>query len=143
MIIKNKKATHEYTLSDEYICGIMLHGTEIKSIRLGKASLVDSHCAFTGNELFLLNTHIAEYEFGNRLNHEPKRPRKLLLKKAELKKIRKKVAEKGFTIIPKNMFINEKGLCKVTICIAKGKKTFDKRNDLKEKDIKRDLERYK
>jgi SsrA-binding protein len=141
MIIKNKKASHEYTLETEYIAGIVLLGTEIKSIRLGKASLIDSHCAFTGNELFLLNTHIAQYEFGNRLNHEPKRPRKLLLKKAELKKIRKKITEKGFTLIPKNMFINDKGLCKVTICIAKGKKLYDKKSDLKERDIKRDTDR--
>lgn len=143
MIINNKKATYEYTLLDEYIAGIVLLGTEIKSIRKGKVSLVDSYCSFIDNELYLINSHISEYEFGNLFNHNEKRNRKLLMKKQELKKIRKKVNEKGFTIVPKNMFINEKGKCKLTICIAKGKKTFDKKESIKEKDLKRDMERYK
>lgn len=141
MIIKNKKASYEYELLDDNISGICLVGTEIKSIRLGKASIVESYCAFQGDELFLLNSHIDQYEFGNRYNHEPRRPRKLLLKKKELAKIRKKVKEKGFTIIAKNMFINERGLCKVTVCVAKGKHTYDKKEHIKERDIKRDTDK--
>jgi SsrA-binding protein len=142
MIIKNKKATYEYFLLDDYVAGIQLVGTEIKSIREGKASLVDSFCSFSGEELFLNNSHISEYKYGNQFNHEPKRPRKLLLTKKELKKIKRKITEKGLTIIPVNMFINKQGFCKVTISIAKGKKLYDKRESLKAKDIKRDLERY-
>jgi len=141
MIIKNKKASYEYLLLDEFTSGICLTGTEIKSIRLGKASIAESYCTFQGNELFLLNSHIDEYEFGNRHNHESRRQRKLLLTKKELNKIRKKVSEKGFTIIAKNMFINDKGLCKVTICVAKGKHTYDKKNAIKEKDLKRDTDK--
>jgi len=139
MLIKNKKATYEYSLLEEFVAGICLVGTEIKSIRKGKVSLVDSYCSFVGNELFLINSHIAEYEFGNIHNHDPKRDRKLLLTKQELKKIQKKVKEKGLTVIPVNMFINKKGLCKVTISIAKGKKLYDHREDIKQKDLKRDI----
>lgn len=142
IIIKNKKANFEYFLLESYCSGISLLGTEIKSIREGRVSLVDSYCAFTGNELFLLNSHIAEYKFGNNFNHEPRRPRKLLLTKKELRKIKKKTTEKGLTIVPLNMFINKKGFCKVTISIAKGKKLYDKKQSIREKDIKRDLERY-
>jgi len=141
MIIKNRKASYEYELLDENVSGIILVGTEIKSIRLGKASIVDSYCAFQGDELYLLNSHIDEYEFGNRYNHEPRRPRKLLLKKKELSKLRKKVKEKGFTLIAKNMFINDRGLCKVTICVAKGKNTYNKKEHIKERDIKRDTDK--
>jgi SsrA-binding protein len=142
MLIKNKKSTYEYFLLDDYVAGIKLVGTEIKSIRDGKASLVDSFCSFIGEELFLNNSHIAEYKFGNQFNHEPKRPRKLLLTKKELKKIKRKITEKGLTIIPVNMFINKQGFCKVTISIAKGKKLYDKRSSIKDRDVKRDLERY-
>ena len=138
-MIKNKKAAHEYFLLEQFIAGICLVGTEIKSIRAGKVSLVDSFCSFTGNELFLNNVHIAAYEFGNQFNHEPKRPRKLLLKKKELKKLKTKSQEKGLTIVPVTMFINDKGKCKITIYLAKGKKTYDKRSDLKEKDLKREI----
>jgi len=138
MLIKNKKATYEYHLLENFISGIVLFGTEIKSIREGKVSLAESYCSFTGNELFLRNSHIAEYKFGNINNHEPKRDRKLLLTKRELKKIKKKVTEKGLTIIPVNMFINKQGFCKLTISIAKGKKLYDKRQDIKKKDLKRD-----
>lgn len=141
MIIKNKKATYEYFLLEEFTAGIVLSGTEIKSIRKGKVSLVDSYCSFINNELFLKNSHIAEYEFGNLNNHEPKRDRKLLLNKKELRKIQKKIKEKGLTVIPVNMFINKEGFCKVTISIAKGKKLHDKVNSIKEKDIKRDINR--
>jgi SsrA-binding protein len=138
MVIKNKKVTYEYSIIDQYISGISLWGTEIKSIREGKASLVDSYCAFTGNELYLLNAHIDEYKFGNIFNHEPKRSRKLLLTKQELKKIKRKITEKGLTIVPLNMFINDKGFCKLTICVVKGKKLYDKRNSIRnrEEDIK-------
>lgn len=141
MLIKNKKATYEYFLLEEFTAGIVLSGTEIKSIRKGKVSLVDSYCSFTNNELFLKNSHIAEYEFGNLNNHEPKRDRKLLLNKKELRKIQKKIKEKGLTVIPVNMFINKDGLCKVTISIAKGKKLHDKSNSIKAADIKRDTNR--
>lgn len=142
MIIRNKKAGYEYFLLDQYVCGIMLVGTEIKSIREGKVSLVESFCSFTGNELFLNNCHIDEYKYGNNFNHEPRRSRKLLLNKKELKKLKKKTQEKGLTIVPVNMFINKQGFCKVTISLAKGKKLYDKKNSIKEKDIKRDLDRY-
>jgi SsrA-binding protein len=138
-MIKNKKASHEYFLLEQFIAGIILLGSEIKSIREGKVNLVDSFCSFTGNELFLNNCHIAEYKFSNQFNHGPKRPRKLLLKKRELKKLRAKSAEKGLTIVPVTMFINDKGLCKITIYLAKGKKSYDRRDSLKEKDNKREL----
>lgn len=141
MIIKNKKAYYEYFILDEYICGVQLVGSEIKSIREGKASISESFCSFTGKELFLVNCHINEYKFANQFNHDPKRPKKLLLTKKELKKIKRKITEKGLTLIPLNMFINKEGLCKVTICIAKGKKLYDKKQSIKEKDIKRDLDR--
>jgi len=141
MIIKNKKANYEFELLDEYRAGIQLFGSEIKSIRKGKASIIDSFCVFIGKELFLTNSYIAEYEFSNQFNHEPKRPRKLLLTKKELKKIQAKIKEKGLTIVPLNMFINKRGFCKVTIFIAKGKKLHDKSMSIKEKDIKRDTDR--
>jgi len=139
--IKNRKAGYEYFLSEKYIAGIQLTGTEIKSIRLGKVSLAEAYCNFKGTELFVINMHIAEYEFGTHYNHEPKRDRKLLLNARELKKIGIKVKEKGFTIIPTFMFINDKGLAKLEIAVAKGKKLFDKRETIKTKDTKRDLER--
>lgn len=138
-MIKNKRASHEYFLLEQFIAGIVLVGTEIKSIREGKVSLVDSFCSFTGNELYLNNTHIAEYEFGNIYNHEPKRPRKLLLKRKELKKLKTKSQEKGLTIVPVTMFIDDKGHCKITIYLAKGKKLHDRREALKEKDSRREI----
>jgi len=141
MIIKNKKANYEYTLLDEYTAGIMLAGSEIKSIRAGKANISDSFCSFTGDELYLVNAHINEYKFASQYNHEPKRPRKLLLTKRELRKIQAKIKEKGLTIVPLNMFINKQGFCKVTIFVAKGKKEYDKKNSIREKDIKRDTDR--
>ena len=139
--IKNKKASYEYFLLEEMTAGIQLVGTEIKSIRKGDVNISDSFCAFTGNELFLVNAHIKEYKFGNQFNHEPRRPRKLLLKKQELKKIRRKITEKGLTIVPISMFINKEGFCKVNISIAKGKKMYDKRESIRDRDVKRDLER--
>ena len=139
--IKNKKATHLFEIDERYIAGMQLQGTEIKSIRQGKASLVDSYCFFKKGELWLKGMHIAEYEQGTYFNHEPKRDRKLLLKKQELKKIHRKVKEKGFTIIALKVFISEKGWAKVEIGTAKGKKKFDKREEIKQKDLKRDMER--
>ena len=119
----------------------MLLGTEIKSVRDGKVNLTDSYCAFEKDEFFLLNAHISEYKFGNQFNHIAKRARKLLLNRQELKKIIGKTREKGLTIVPIEMFINEKGLCKITISIAKGKKLYDKRETLKTKDNKREMDR--
>lgn len=141
IMIKNKKATYEYFLLETFLSGICLTGTEIKSIRKGKVSLVDSYCSFVKNELFLINSHIAEYEFGNINNHIPKRDRKLLLTKRELKKIQKKITEKGLTVIPVNMFINKEGLCKVTISVAKGKKLYDKKNSISEREEKIKIKR--
>ncbi|MCD4665289.1 MAG: SsrA-binding protein SmpB [Bacteroidales bacterium] len=139
--IKNKKAFYEYFITENIIAGIQLYGTEIKSIRTGKVSLTESYCAFKENELFVINMHIAEYQFGTHYNHEPKRDRKLLLKKRELRKLGIKVKERGFTIIPTFLFINEKGLAKHEIGVAKGKKLYDKRESIKNKDIKRDIDR--
>lgn len=139
--IKNKKAYYQYSLEDKYLAGIQLTGTEIKSIRTGKVSLAESYCNFIESELFVINMHIAEYEMGTHYNHQPKRDRKLLLTKRELKKLLIKVKEKGYTIIPTVLFINEKGLAKLEIALARGKKFYDKREDIKNKDIKRELDR--
>jgi len=139
--IKNKKARHEFFLLQEITAGIQLTGTEIKSIRSGKASIVDAYCSFSGEELFVRNMHIAEYSYGTHYNHEPKRDRKLLLTKRELKKLKIKVNERGFTIIPVVLFINENGLAKLTIALARGKHAYDKRDTLKQQDIKREMER--
>ncbi len=139
--IKNKKAEFEYYLIDEYTAGIQLTGTEIKSIRDAKVSLNDSYCLFIGDELFVRNIHISEYTQGSHYNHEPKRDRKLLLNKKELRKILTKTKEKGYTVIPKLLFTNEKGLAKLIIALARGKKMYDKRETLKNKDIKREIER--
>ena len=139
--IKNKKAFFEFFLEERYEAGIQLRGTEIKSIRTGKASLSESFCAFRNNELFVFNMQISEYEKGNIYNHEPKRTRKLLLSKKELKKLETKVNERGFTIIPTHLYINDKGLAKLEIALAKGKHTYDKRHDLKKKDLQREIDR--
>ena len=139
--IKNKRAEHEYFLMDTLTAGIVLTGTEIKSIRNGKASLADSYCTFKGNELFVVGMHIAEYDKGTYNNHDPKRDRKLLLTDRELRKLNIKVQEKGLTIIPVLLFINEKGLAKLNIALARGKHYYDKRESLKTKDSKRDIEK--
>ena len=139
--IKNKRATFDYELIDTYTAGIVLTGTEIKSIRLGKASLVDTYCYFVNNELWVKNMHIAEYFYGSYNNHTARRERKLLLTKKELDKLKRGSLDPGFTLIPVRMFINEKGLAKVVVALAKGKKQFDKRQSLKEKDDKRDMAR--
>ncbi len=139
--IKNRKAEYQYFLSETFTAGMVLTGTEIKSIRDGKANLTDSYCAFKGEELFVFNLHISEYSLGTHYNHDPKRDRKLLLNRRELKKLLTRVREKGFTIIPTLLYINEKGLAKLDIALAKGKKSYDKRETIKKKDTHRDLER--
>jgi SsrA-binding protein len=139
--IKNKKASFEFYLLEEFTAGIQLAGTEIKSLREGKASVTEAYCTFIGNELFVRNMHIAEYTMGSYNNHEPKRDRKLLLNRRELKKIFNKKNEKGLTIIPILLFIDEKGLAKLKIAVAKGKKLYDKRETLKNKDQQRDIDR--
>lgn len=139
--IKNKRAEHEYFLLDRITAGIVLTGTEIKSIRNGKASLAESYCSFKDDELFVVGMHIAEYDKGTYNNHDPKRDRKLLLTTRELRKLKNKVQEKGFTIIPVLLFINEKGLAKLDIALARGKHYYDKRESLKSKDSKRDVEK--
>lgn len=139
--IKNKKASYQYFLVEELTAGIQLTGTEIKSIRMGKANIGDAFCVFKGDELFVRDMHVAIYTQGTIYNHEPKRDRKLLLTRRELKKLQGKVNEKGFTIIPTLLFINEKGLAKLNIALAKGKHYYDKRETIKKKDIKRDIDR--
>jgi SsrA-binding protein len=139
--IKNKKAEFQYFLFDVYSAGLVLTGTEIKSIREGKANLTDSYCLFKGEELYVINLHISEYSMGTHYNHEPKRDRKLLLNHRELKKLLTKIKEKGFTIIPIVLYINDKGLAKLDIALAKGKKTYDKRESIKQKDTRREIER--
>ena len=140
--IKNKRVSWEYFLIDKIVAGIVLTGTEIKSIRMGKASLADSYCYFEGGEMFVRGMHIAEYSYGTYNNHLAKRDRKLLLTARELKKLNVKVKEKSMTIIPVVLFINDKGLAKLEIAVAKGKHFYDKRNTLKEKDHKREMDRH-
>jgi len=139
--IKNKKAFFEYEILDRFVAGIQLSGTEIKSIRNGNASLVDSYCIFIRGELYVMNMHISEYAFGTCNNHVAKRDRKLLLERRELQKWSKKLKESGLTIIPLKLFINDRGLAKLEIALAKGKKIYDKRETLKTKDSKRDMDR--
>lgn len=139
--IKNKRATFEYEILERFVAGIKLVGTEIKSIRGGKANLTESYCQFYNGELFAKNMHISEYDLGTCNNHEARRDRKLLLNKKELKKLEKKVKESGLTIICTKLFINERGLAKLEIGLARGKKTYDKRESLKLKDAKRDIDR--
>lgn len=140
--IKNKRASWEYFLIDRIVAGIVLTGTEIKSLRNGKASLADSFCVFEGGELFVRGMHISEYTYGTYNNHMAKRDRKLLLNGKELKKLYVKVKEKSMTIIPVTLFINDKGLAKLEIALAKGKHYYDKRENLKEKDHKREIDRH-
>ena len=139
--IQNRKARYEYILLDNFTAGIALTGTEIKSIRNNQANLSNSYCLFNNNELFVKDLHIKEYDNGGYKNHEPKRTRKLLLNKKELSKILTKVKEKGNSIIPTRLFINEKGKAKLDISLAKGKKIFDKREKIKEKDLKIKIKR--
>ncbi len=141
--ILNKRAKFDYEILDKYDAGIVLTGTEIKSIRLGKASIAESFCEFHNNELFVINSHIEEYLYGTHYNHKAKSERKLLLNKKELKKLEKDSQNKGLTIVPLKLFTNEKGLAKLEIALCRGKKNYDKRESLKEQDSKRDIDRIK
>lgn len=142
--ILNKRARFDFEIIEKYTAGIVLTGTEIKSIRLGKANITESFCEFNeSNELFAINMYIEEYAFGNQFNHKARSERKLLLNKRELKTLSKSVQAKGLTIVPLKLFTNEKGMAKLDIGLAKGKKTYDKRESLKEQDTKRDLDRIK
>ncbi len=142
--IKNKKARFEYELLDKFTAGIVLAGTEIKSIRNGKASITESFCEFNENdELFVINMQIDEYSHAYHFNHKPKAERKLLLNKRELKKLSKEVKTTGLTIVPLSLFINERGLAKMQIALAKGKKLYDKRDTIRDRDNKRNLARIK
>jgi len=143
IVIRNKKASHDYEFLEKFIAGIRLTGTEIKSIRQGKAALPDSYCFFDNGELYIRGMHIAEYYWGNLNNHDPLRERKLLLTKRELKRIERKVKESGLTIIVTKVFINDRGLAKAEIAISRGKREYDKRQTIKKKDIDRELDRIK
>jgi len=135
--IKNRKADFLYFLLNSYTAGIVLTGTEIKSIRAGKANITDSYCSFVNNELWVHNMHISEYDHGSYNNHQPKRDRKLLLNRKELRKLATKLNERGFTIVPTLLWINENGYAKLDVALAKGKKLYDKRESIKEKDERR------
>ena len=141
--IKNKRATFDYVITDTYTAGIVLTGTEIKSIRLGKASLVDTYCVFTGDELWVKNMYVAEYFYGSYNNHTARRDRKLLLERKELRKLKQSVKNPGFTIVPTRLFINERGLAKLVIALARGKHEYAKRESIKERDDKREMDRIK
>jgi SsrA-binding protein len=141
--IRNKKASYLFEFLEKFIAGIQLTGTEIKSIRQGKANLTDAYCFFRDHELYVKNMHIAEYEYGTYTNHDPVRDRKLLLKRRELKRLEKKVNERGYTIVVIRLFINDRGLAKVEIALARGKKEYDRREDIKQRDAKRDIDRMK
>jgi SsrA-binding protein len=135
--IKNRKASYEYSFLDTYVAGIQLVGVEIKSIRNGRVNLSESYCVFQQGELYLKNTHISPYENAGYVKVDPLRDRKLLLNKTELRKLSEGISRKGLTIVPTKMFINDRGLCKVEICLCQGKKNYDKRESLKERDMKK------
>ena len=139
--IRNKRATFEYEIIDRYVAGIVLRGSEIKSVRDGRASINEAYCMFIEGELWVKNLNISEYKQATVWQHEPLRMRKLLLSKKELGKLLAKVKERGYTIVPLKMFLNERGFAKLEIALARGKKTHDKRNSIKAKDEKRDLDR--
>ena len=139
--IKNKRASFDYELLDTYQAGIVLTGTEIKSISLGKASLVDTFCFFNNGELWVKNMYIAEYFYGTYNNHQARRDRKLLLTKKELQKIQRLSKESGFSVIPTKIYISDKGLAKIIVAVAKGKKVYDKRESIKEREDKRQIDR--
>ncbi len=139
--LTNRKAHYEYFFEATYIAGMVLSGTEIKSLRAGKASFNDSYCLFHNGELFVKSLHISEYSFGTYSNHEPLQERKLLLNKRELRKLENKIKEKGYSIIPLKLFLAESGYFKMEIGLGKGKKSFDKRNTIKERESDRDIKR--
>ncbi len=139
--IRNRSARFEYHIDDKYVAGLVLTGTEVKSLREGRASFNDSYCYFHKGELWIKSLHIAEYSHGTYHNHEPLRERKLLLNKKELKKLESKLKEKGYTIVPLNIFFNDKGLAKIEIGLGKGKKMHDKRETIKARDSEREIKR--
>ncbi|MEZ4918942.1 MAG: SsrA-binding protein SmpB [Saprospiraceae bacterium] len=141
--IVNRRARFEYNFLQEYEAGILLTGTEIKSIRSGNANLSDAYCLFENGELWIRSMYIAEYEFGNNNNHDSRRKRKLLLKRTELKKLERRVKEKGLTIVPFKLYISDRGFAKLQIALSSGKKSFDKRDSIKEREEKRNLDRMK
>lgn len=141
--IKNRRASHDYEFLERYTAGIVLSGTEIKSVRLGKVSLVDGFCAFRNGELWIRNMNIAEYANRGYVNHDPMQERKLLLNRKELNKLERKVKERGLTIVATKMFISDSGYAKVNIALAKGKKDYDKRESIKKKDTKRAEDRLR
>lgn len=141
--IVNRKAKFEYHFLQEFDAGIMLVGTEVKSLRSGNGNLSDAYCLFKNGELYIKSLYIGEYDHGNINNHETRRDRKLLLKKTELKKLEKRVKEKGFTIVPYKIFFSERGLVKIQIVLGQGKKSYDKRDSIKDRDMKRDMDRMK
>jgi len=143
ILVKNKKARFEYEWLDTYQTGIVLQGTEIKAIRLNKVNLQEAYCYISRGEVFVKGLHIGLYELGTHYNHEEKRERKLLLKRQEIDKIKKRMEEKGLTLIPTKLFINGRGLAKLEVALAKGKKIHDKRDSIKEKDMKRELSKLK
>lgn len=142
MEIKNRSAFHEYFFDNSYVAGIVLTGTEVKSLRAGKASFNDSYCLIHKGEVWLKSLHIAEYSHGTVNNHDPVRDRKLLLEKREIKKIDAKLKEKGYTLVPLRIFFNEKNLIKIEIGLGKGKKLHDKRETIKNRDVEREMKRY-
>lgn len=141
MEISNRKAYHEYNIETKYVAGLVLTGTEIKSLRTGKASFNDSYCIFYKGELYVRSLHISEYTFGTIHNHEPMQERKLLLHKKELRKLESKIKEKGYSIVPLKIFIAENGFAKMEIGLGKGKKIYDKRETIKARDTDRDIKR--
>ena len=142
MVIKNRSAYFEYYIDDKFVAGIVLTGTEVKSLRAGKASFNDSYCLFQKGELWLRSLHISEYTYGTINNHNPMQDRKLLLNRRELKKLENRIKEKGYTIVPLRIFFNEKNLAKVEIGLGKGKKLHDKRETIKQRDTEREIKRY-
>lgn len=141
--IRNRQATYEFELLDKYVAGLVLKGTEIKSIREGKVNLQDGYCYFNNGELFVKGVNITPYAQGTHYNHEAQRERKLLLKKTELKKLERKSEEKGLTMVPVRLFINDRGYAKLEIALARGKKLHDKRESIKDRDAKRELNKLK
>lgn len=142
MEIRNRSAFFEYFIDDRYVAGIVLTGTEVKSLRAGRASFNDSYCIFHGGELFIRSFHISEYTHGSFNNHDPIRERKLLLNRRELKKLETRIREKGYTIVPLRLFFNENNLAKLEVGLGKGKKLHDKRESIKQRDTDRELKRY-
>jgi SsrA-binding protein len=139
----NRRAEFEYFFDQMFEAGLLLSGTEIKAIRAGSVNLNDAYCYFEGGDLFVRSLYIGEYGHGNQFNHEPRRPRKLLLRRPELAKLERKVKERGYTIVPYRLFVSERGFAKLDIALARGKKSFDKRETIKEKDNKREMDRLK